>query len=91
MDCIVHGVTKSWTGLSNFHVHASAGDAGDTGLIPGSGRSPEGREVNPRQCSYLGNLMNREAWLATIHEVAELDMIEHSHMQDLQLGQDFFY
>ena len=21
MDCIVHGVTKSWTQLSNFHVH----------------------------------------------------------------------
>ena len=21
LDCIVHGVTKSWTGLSNFHFH----------------------------------------------------------------------
>ena len=21
MDCIVHGVAKSWTGLSNFHFH----------------------------------------------------------------------
>ena len=21
MDCIVHGVTKSWTRLSNFHFH----------------------------------------------------------------------
>ena len=21
MDCIVHGVTKSWTGLSDFHLH----------------------------------------------------------------------
>ena len=21
MDCIVHGVTKSWTRLSDFHVH----------------------------------------------------------------------
>ena len=21
MDCIVHGVTKSWTRLSNFHCH----------------------------------------------------------------------
>ena len=21
MDCIVHGVTKSWTQLSNFHFH----------------------------------------------------------------------
>ena len=23
MDCIVHGVTKSWTQLSNFHFHLS--------------------------------------------------------------------
>ena len=22
MDCIVHGVTKSWTRLSNFHFHS---------------------------------------------------------------------
>ena len=21
MDCMVHGVTKSWTGLSDFHFH----------------------------------------------------------------------
>ena len=26
MDCIVHGVTKSWTRLSDFHFH-SMGDA----------------------------------------------------------------
>ena len=24
MDCIVHGVTKSWTQLSNFHFHFSS-------------------------------------------------------------------
>ena len=22
MDCIVHGVAKSWTQLSNFHIHS---------------------------------------------------------------------
>ena len=33
--------------------------AGDTGLIPGSGRSPEGNG-NPLQHSCLGNPMNRE-------------------------------
>ena len=22
MDCIVHGVAKSWTGLTNFHFHS---------------------------------------------------------------------
>ena len=49
MDCILHGVTKSWTRLSNFHFflgfhYSSVGteytcNAGDPGLIPGSGRS----------------------------------------------------
>ena len=24
MDCVVHGVSKSWTGLSNFHFHSKA-------------------------------------------------------------------
>ena len=91
MGCIVREVTKSRTRPSNFHIHASAADAGDTGSISGSGRSPEGREHNPHQYSYLGNLMNREAWPGAIHEVAGLDMTEHSHIQDLQFRQDFFY
>ena len=30
---------------------ADAGDAGDSGLIPGSGRSPGGGNGNPLQCS----------------------------------------
>ena len=25
MDCIVHGATKSWTRLSNFHFHLQLG------------------------------------------------------------------
>ena len=53
MDSIVHGVSKSWTRLSNFHFSlfftlpgSSTGkestcNAGDPGLIPGSGRSLE--------------------------------------------------
>ena len=35
-------------------------DAGDTGFIPGSERSPRDRNGNPLQCS-LGNPMNRGA------------------------------
>ena len=31
----------------------SEGDAGDSGLIPGSGRSPGGGHGNPLQCSCL--------------------------------------
>ena len=37
-------------------------NAGDAGLIPGSGRSPGGGNGNPLQCSCLGNPMNRGAW-----------------------------
>ena len=51
----------------------SAGDARDTGLIPGSGRSGEGNG-NPLQCSRLENPMGRGAWWAIIHGVPkELD------------------
>ena len=38
---------------------ASAGDAGNFGSIPGSGRSPGGGNGNPLQCSCLGNPMDR--------------------------------
>ena len=45
----------------------NAGDAGDTGLIPGSGRLPGVGNGNPLQDYYLGNLMDREAWWAAVH------------------------
>ena len=41
---------------------ASAGDTGDPGLIPGSGRSPEGENGNPLQYSCLENPTDRGAW-----------------------------
>ena len=40
-------------------------NAGDMGLIPGSGRSPGGENGNPLQYSYLENPMDRGAWQAT--------------------------
>ena len=46
-------------------------NAGDTGLIPGSGRSPEEANGNPLQYSCLGNPMDRGAWWATVHGVAK--------------------
>ena len=45
----------------------SAFNAGDTGLIPGSGRSPGERNGNPLQYSCLENSMDRGAWQATVH------------------------
>ena len=50
---------------------ANAGDARDTGLIPGLGRSPGGRRGNPLQYSCLGNPMDRGTWWATVHGVTE--------------------
>ena len=44
-------------------------NAGDMGSIPGSGRSPGEENGNLLQYSYLGNLMDRGAWWATVHGV----------------------
>ena len=40
------------------------------GPICGSGTSGVGNG-NPLQCSFLGNLMDRGAWLATVHGVTK--------------------
>ena len=52
----------------------NAGAVGDTGSIPGSGRSPGERSGNALQHSCLENPLNRGAWWATVHGVTELDM-----------------
>ena len=53
--------------------HATAGDTGDAGLIPGSGRSPGVRNGSTLQYSCLENSMDRGAWRTTVHEVTEWD------------------
>ena len=50
---------------------ANTGDARDAGLIPGLGRSPGGGNGNPLQYSCLENTMDRGAWWATVHWVAD--------------------
>ena len=52
----------------------SACNARKEGLIPRSGRSPGEGNGNPLQYSSLGNPMDRGAWWATVHGVAESDM-----------------
>ena len=49
----------------------SACNPRDLGSIPGSGRSPGGRNGNPLQNSCLENSMDRGAWWATVHGVAK--------------------
>ena len=51
-------------------------NAGDAGLIPGSGRFPGRGNGNPLRYPCLGNPMDRGAWWATVHGIAkELEMI----------------
>ena len=50
---------------------ANAGDVRDVGLVPGSGRSPGGGRGNPFRYSCLENAMDRRAWPATVHRVAQ--------------------
>ena len=52
-------------------VKASACNAGDLGLIPGSGRSPGEGNGNPLQYSCLENPMDGGAWWAIVHGVAK--------------------
>ena len=52
----------------------NAGDIRDlreVSSVPGSGRSPEGRNGNPLQYFCLENPMVRGAWWATVHRVSK--------------------
>ena len=52
-------------------VKHSPANAGDTGSIPGWGRSPRGGHGNPLQYSCLENPMDRGAWRARVHRVTK--------------------
>ena len=49
---------------------------GDVGLILGLGRSPGGGHGYPLKHSCLENPMDRGAWRATVHGVAEVRVTE---------------
>ena len=57
---------------------ANAGDTGDTGSIPESGRSSGGGNGNPLHYCWLEIFMDRGAWQATMHGAAKSDMTEHA-------------
>ena len=49
----------------------NAGDTGDVGSIPGSGRSPEEGNGNLLQYSCLENPMDKGAWQAIVQRVTK--------------------
>ena len=62
----------------------SSYNAGDLGLIPGSGRYPGEGHDNPLQYSCLENPMDRGTWWATVPRIAKSDMTkvtEKAHRQ----------
>ena len=80
-----NGIVLFFLRLSNISFWASQvaqwlknlpANAGDTGLIPGLGRSPGEGNGNTVQYSSLGNPMDRAAWWAIVHAVTESDMTE---------------
>ena len=50
---------------------ASARNAGDLGLIPGSGKSPGEGDGKPLRYSCLENPMDRGTWQVTVHGAAK--------------------
>ena len=74
LHCIYTYLCSIWGFLGGTMVKNSptnAGGAGDLDSIPGSERSPGEGNGNPLQYSCLGNPMDRGAWWATVHGVAE--------------------
>ena len=57
-----------------------AGDTGDAGLIPESGKSFGVVNDNPLQYSFLKNSIDRGAWRATVHRVAKSWIQLHARM-----------
>ena len=67
----------------------NAGDVRDLGSIPGWGRYPGGGHGNPLQDSCLENPMDRGAWWATVHSVAQNQAQLKQLSTNAQLGKIF--
>ena len=67
MGDVCHGISRLEGFPGGSVVKNLPANAGDVGLIPGSGRSLGGGNDNPLQYSCLGNPMNRGAWRAIVY------------------------
>ena len=83
--------TSSQVTLVVKNLPANAGDGGDTGSVPGPGRSPGEGRVNPLQYSCLENPMDKGTWQATVPGVAQSwTLLKRFSMQSFMLL-DLFY
>ena len=69
---------------------ARAGDTGDGGSVPESGRSSGGGSDKPLQYSCLKNSMDRGSWRATVHGVAKSQMCLSDRKVSAQPGSRLF-
>ena len=77
----IHMLKLQWVSLVAQMVKnlpANAGDARDSGLIPGSGRSLGVGNGNPLQYSCLENLMDRGAWLQFMALQSQTQISSHT-------------
>ena len=65
------GLWLSLSQVAQWIATCNVGDAGDTGPVPGSGRSPGEGNDYPLQDSCLEDPMDGGAWWATVHGVAK--------------------
>ena len=67
---------------------ANVGDVGDSGSIPGSGRSPGGGNGTPLQYTCLENPMDRGAWRTAVHRVTKsrTPLNEYAHPYHIKVG-----
>ena len=77
--------------LSGKESASSSGAAGETGSIPGWGKSRRGGNGNPLQYSCLENPMDRGVWQGTVHRVTKnrtqlKQLSTHSHTRACDLG-----
>ena len=81
-------------GLSGKESACNAGEAADTGLIPGSGGSPGEGYGNPLQYSHQANLTDTGAWRPQSIIVGQLVVLQsqtrlkclstHTHLHEVQ-------